>query len=118
MTLNLQGAVSALKAYQQARKGDVESPATIKVRADVCFSCPKRRITRGVSKASEMLGILANRNRVPNAVASYSCGVCSCSLMLLLPATKEDIHKDTPEEAKERPDNCWIKQLDNVPEKS
>ena len=112
MTLNLQGAVSALKAYQQARKGDVESPSTIKARADVCFACPKRRITRGVSKASEMLGILANRNRVPNAVASYSCSVCGCSLMLLIPAVKEDIHKDSEKEATERPDSCWIKQLD------
>lgn len=118
MTLNLQGAVSALKAYQQARKGDVESPATIKVRADVCFSCPKRRITRGVSKASEMLGILANRNRVPNAVASYSCSVCGCSLMLLIPAVKEDIHKDNEKEVADRPDSCWIKQLDNMSEKS
>lgn len=113
MTLNLQGAAAALKAYQQARKGDVETPDTIAARAAACFRCPKRKITRGVSKASELLGILANRNRVPHAVASYSCSVCGCSLMLLLPATKEDIHKDTPEEAKERPDNCWIKQLDN-----
>lgn len=116
MTLNLQGAVSALKAYQQARKGDVVDTETIKARAEGCFRCPKRKITRGVSKASEMLGILANRNRVPNAVASYSCSVCGCSLMLLIPAVKEDIHKDNEKEAAERPDGCWINQLDKCPD--
>lgn len=112
MNLNLQGAVAALKAYQQARKGNVVSTETVAARAAICFRCPKRKVTRGVSKVSEMLGILANRNRVPNAVASYSCSVCSCSLMMLLPAVKEDLHKDSPEEAKERPDSCWIKHLD------
>ena len=117
MTLNLQGAVAALKAYQQARSGSVEPPAVIKSRADICLRCPQRKITRGVSKVSEVLGVLANRNRVPNAVASYSCSVCGCSLMLLIPAVKEDIHKDTPAEAAKRPDTCWIKHLDDAVEK-
>jgi len=108
MNLNIQGAVAALKAYQSARRGNVETAAEIQRRAAVCFRCPKRQITRGVSKASEMLGILANRHRVPASVSAYSCGVCGCSLQLLLPAVKEDLHRDTPEEAKARPKACWI----------
>lgn len=113
MNLNFQGAVAAVKAYQSARRGNVSTPAEILRRSSICFRCPQRQMTRGVSKASEMLGILANRHRVPPAVSAYSCKVCGCSLQLLLPAVKEDIHRDTPEEAKARPKTCWILDLDN-----
>ena len=57
--------------------------------------------------------MLASKHRVPSEVHSYGCSVCGCSLVLLLPATPADLHKDSPEEAAKRPANCWLpKALD------
>jgi hypothetical protein len=113
MKIGLVGAMAALKAYADARGGDVVSPEELRDRTAVCRSCPKRKLSSGIlTKVSEKLGILANAHRVPKDVSAYSCGVCGCSLMLLLPARGVALHKDTPEEARERPDSCWIKKVD------
>ena len=102
-------ALAAAKAFQHAVKGDVVSPEEIRRRGAVCKTCPKRQLVRRrTSQVSQILGILANRHRVPPEVKDYACNVCGCSLMLLLPATPQDLHKDSGKEAAERPERCWL----------
>lgn len=107
--MNAQGAASAIKAFKDALSGGVVSPEEIIRRTSICSACPKRRRDTGVTTAlSRMLGNIANKNRLPEEIKGKSCGVCGCSLMLLLPATAKDLHKDNENEAKERPQQCWI----------
>jgi len=107
--ITLRDAVAAAKAFKHAIKGDVVSPEEIRRRGAICNTCPKRqRVRSRASQVSQILGLLANRHKVPAEVKDYSCGVCGCALMLLLPATKEDLHVDSEKEAKERPERCWL----------
>ena len=111
MSLNLKGAMAAIRAFQEARRGNVVSTTEIVNRGSICAKCPKRVPTTGVSTVSAVLGRMANKHLVPKDVSQYSCGVCGCSLMLLLPASEENIHKDTAEERTQRPEQCWLLKL-------
>jgi len=103
-------ALAAARAYISAKRGTVVSAGEISRREAICFTCPKREINSGsLTAMSKLLGTLANRKRVPERIKNYRCGVCKCSLMLLLPATDENQHKDTEQEKNERPNQCWIK---------
>jgi len=104
--------MAAIAAFQRALSGKVVSPEEVRRRHNVCMKCPKReRVGRDMSTISKFLGMLANRHRVPKDVSGSKCGVCGCSLMLLLPATVEDLHADSEEESKKRPETCWMKIL-------
>lgn len=101
-----------MKAFREATRGNVVEPLEAARRAGICQLCPKRVLLRGAkSGVSQMLGIIANKHRVPNELSGFMCGVCGCSLLLLIPATKGDLHVDTPEESAQRPEECWIKQI-------
>jgi len=116
MNLNLAGAVAAIRAFTEAVSGNVVSPEEVSRRTAICNRCPmKRKVTGAPSKISRYLGLLANKHRVSSDLGNHKCNVCGCSLMLLIPATKDDLHKDSPEEAKKRPATCWMKELDNSP---
>jgi len=113
--MNLAGAIAAIKAFTEAVNGNVVSSDEVFRRTDICAKCPMKRKTTGApSKISRYLGVLANKHRVPADLNGQKCNVCGCSLMLLIPATEADLHKDSPEEAKKRPASCWIKLLDNT----
>jgi len=100
---------AAANAFKDAVNGDVVDDKEINRRVTICKACPQRRKVNGfVSRISKLLGDLANRHRVPRDIADYKCGVCGCSLLLLTPATEKDLHKDSPEEAKKRPRQCWL----------
>jgi len=110
--MNFQGATAAIKAFREATRGNVVDTQEVTRRAAICGACPKRTFVRGArSEVSQVLGVLANKHRVPPELSGCMCGVCKCSLMLLIPATPADLHKDTPEELAERPEQCWIKQI-------
>jgi hypothetical protein len=103
--------LAAANAFKDAIKGDVVDNATILSRTETCLKCPKRQKNQGIiTRVSKILGDLANKHRVPKDIAGYRCGVCKCSLMLLIPATEKDQHKDSPQEEKRRPLTCWMKQ--------
>jgi hypothetical protein len=103
--------IAAANAFKDAIKGDVVDGPTIASRTRICIKCSKRRKSSGLSTlVSKILGDLANRHRVNKEISNYSCGVCKCSLMLLIPATEKDQHKDSPEEASRRPLTCWLKK--------
>jgi len=113
MKMSITGAIAAIKAFTEAVNGNVVPPEEVFRRGTICAGCPmKRKVTGAPSKISRYLGMLANKHRVPSDLNGQKCNVCGCSLMLLIPATKDDLHKDSPEEAKKRPDRCWMKELD------
>jgi hypothetical protein len=109
--MNAEDILAAANAFKAALKGDVVDDATIAARTAICLKCPKRQRNTGViTRVSKILGDLANKHRVPEAIADYRCGVCKCSLMLLLPATDKDQHKDSVQEARRRSLTCWLKK--------
>ena len=109
--MNTQGAIAAISAFKEALSGHVVSPEEIVRRAGICTPCPKRKNDTGVKTGiSRLLGNLANKHRLPEEIKGKSCGVCGCSLMLLLPATEKDLHVDNEKESRERPESCWVKQ--------
>lgn len=111
MHISVAGAAKALLAFYDAMHSKTVSVEEIQRRSSICAVCPKRRSGSGVAEAlSKKLGQIANRRQVPQEVADYHCGVCGCSLMLLLPATEKDLHKDSAEESANRPAGCWINQ--------
>ena len=109
--MNTPGIKAAIKAFVEATKNNVVPESIIQHRAAICRRCPQRVVTRGTSKVSEILGVLSGKHGVPNEISAFSCGVCGCSMLLLLPATEENLHKDSEAEAKKRPGTCWIKKL-------
>jgi hypothetical protein len=109
--MRLQDITSALRAFQAAKNQDTVSEEEFKARLAVCRNCPKNvhkgRTVR--TRISEILGQYSNRLSVPDEITKRSCGVCGCAFSLLLPARKQLLHKDTPEQAEVRPDFCWMK---------
>lgn len=102
------GIKAAAKAYVEATKNNVVSLEQLEKRARVCRMCKFKQKTRGTSRVSQVLGFLSQKNMVPDDISKYSCGICKCSLLLLLPAKTENLHKDSPEEAERRPGFCWM----------
>lgn len=91
------GTVAAKRVF-----GNTEDEATIEWRLSVCETCPmkKARATKAKEKASLALAGLRQ---------GPVCGVCGCSLALLTCAHEEDLHEDSPTEAAQRPESCWMK---------
>lgn len=111
--MNIKGIYAAAAAFRAAVKSDVVSAEEIQRRLSICNTCPKRVAIKGVkSNASYILGMLANSHRVPKDIAGYACDVCGCSILLLAPATKKDLHTDSTEEAAKRPATCWLKEVE------
>ena len=111
--LNLRDAAKAAKAFQQATQGNTAPEEEILRRAQLCLGCDARKMVRARFKdqASKMLGMMANRNKVNPKLKNSKCGVCQCSLMLLIPARSEDLHRDSPQQAvdrKEANEQCLI----------
>lgn len=112
MKLTLQGAFGAAKAAAAAIQGKVEPASVIMERAAVCLSCPRRVRTTGVSKVSQRLAELSRLNNADKNISDFSCGICGCSLLLLLSAVPANIHKDSElEERQRKRTNCWINKL-------
>lgn len=89
-------------------------------RTQICLNCPVRSQTSfckacgGLSRATGFLEKIrqATRNTVTvdKKVKADFCGVCGCSLPLLLITDKEHLPEDGIQEKKLRPDHCWIKK--------
>ena len=112
MSLQLKDITAVGKAFGSANLGKVVDDDTIKVRAEQCLTCPLRRKVkfRFTDLASKLLGIAANRHRVPASLKDYKCGGCGCALLMLIPARGEDLHYKAEFEAKKKKHKvaCWV----------
>jgi len=89
-------------------------------RQEICQNCPLRDTSTfctgcgGLGKATMMLNDarrLTKKQLVFNPkMKTQFCGVCGCSLPLLLATNKEYLPDDDPIQSQMRPDNCWIKK--------
>jgi hypothetical protein len=105
--MNIPGAKAAIKAFMDAKKGDVVSEDEVMRRVQICGGChQKKRKSSIITSISRTLGHLANRHRVPDEISKFRCDACKCSLMLLIPS--KTLHPDTPEEEEARPSKCWV----------
>ena len=103
----LRGAMAALKAYKEAARGDTVDAEVLKSRIMTCKGCPQYRKRSGLAgRISSALGRSVNKNKVPDAIKDYACGVCGCSLVLLAPSKTP--HQDTEAQADLRPASCWM----------
>lgn len=102
----------ALKAYAAAKNSQTVGDAEAQHRSRVCAACPMRRKVAGfIGRASQLLGAASSTGQVPPELSDYKCGVCKCSLLLLVPALPENLHKDSPEERATREKKapaCWL----------
>ncbi len=113
--MRLADITQALKAYSAAKNLDVVSDTEAASRARICSKCPmKRKVGGFIGRASQVLGAASATGQVPDELANRKCGVCGCSLLLLIPAVPANLHKDSPKEAeiraKEAP-NCWLRKI-------
>ena len=113
MALQLRDAVAAATAFANAVQGKTEDEAEIIRRSNICLACPLKRKRRSspTDQVSKILGMGANREKVKPELKDVHCSVCSCSLLLLVPATKEHLHTDSPAQAAQRAakaPQCWL----------
>lgn len=113
--MNFSGVKQALKAYKAARNQETVDDREALRRAKVCKDCPMRRSVGGfIGRVSHVLGTATNNHQLPEELRDYKCGVCKCSLLLLVPAIESNLHKDSQEERRVRlksAPKCWLLKI-------
>jgi hypothetical protein len=109
------GAASAMKQIG----GDSVDPQEILRRSAICQSCPKRSNISGCSSCEVGGKLMQFVNKIkksfgtpvdiPNNLSREFCGVCECSLGMMIPAPLNHFHTSTIED-KNRPKFCWLKK--------
>lgn len=110
----LNGAMSMLKTSS----GITVSQDDINSRAIKCSNCPKLssvsdcRACGFTAKFGRWLNEFKKKfNKgfeIPNNLSDKYCSVCSCSLIAMLPAQKEDFKTESESVREQRPKFCWI----------
>jgi hypothetical protein len=118
--------VSISDAYNGARAvlryvaGNSVSNAELNRRAEICRTCPQLKITSGCMScgAGGRIARLVNtiraykksESQVPKPVENKYCGVCSCSIPMMILTRYKDFYKEATSKNSTRPDNCWLKE--------
>lgn len=115
VAMNLSKVSQALKAYRSAKNADTVDDAEALRRAKVCKLCPMRRKVGGfIGRVSHALGAATGNHQLPEDLRDYKCGICQCSLLLLVPAIDANLHKDDREERRRRlkyAPSCWLLKI-------
>lgn len=116
----LQMVVSGATAVIKNLAGSTVSNHEIVRRSAICEECPLRGKVGGCSScgAAGKIARWANSLRakmklqieIPDGVKSYFCGICQCSLALMVTTKYENFHTETEEKNMSRPDACWLKK--------
>lgn len=111
-------ALAAGKAAVKIVTGDTVDQKEMQRRWDICRGCPALSETSECFSCNrarfvaELTGtvksIFGKEIKYPGESKKYTCGVCGCTLALLLPTRSDGFHEDSEEEKKHRPDFCWI----------
>ncbi len=117
--ISLHDAFKAANAFLKLVKDDIVSQAEIDRRTRICLSCPKLEMASncmacgGSRIATNLLNAakraLGSDIQFDRAIKTRYCGVCGCSLSLLIPTKLQHFKKDTPDKAASRPNICWAK---------
>jgi hypothetical protein len=107
--MKIADAIAALNAAREALRENTVDTTTLIERVGVCEQCPMKKHTQGLkSNVGQILATLAIKHQVPESISGFMCGVCGCPLSLLTSALVENLHKDSPQEAAQRPLGCWM----------
>ena len=117
-TISFREALAAGKAAVKIASGQTVSKAEMERRWKICENCPmkggikecfKCNAARYLSQITHSVAsVFGVKTHVPPEAKKHSCDVCKCMLPMLLPARSSDMHKDTKEQSKKRPDFCWM----------
>lgn len=117
--IGLAEAVSGAKAILRYTTGSSVESSEIQRRSAICAACPLINRLGGCApcgaagKIANFVSLLRStlklQEPIPNEVKSSYCGVCQCSLALMV-VSKMDAFNETTEQNGKRPDNCWVKK--------
>lgn len=129
--LSFNDVINGAKAFLKFAGGVSVEQGEINRRAGICSaganggSCPKlsdvsncktcggggftKNLVKWTSKLKEFFGGRKDF-QIPNGLDSRYCGVCECSLALMLPSKTQAFDLQKEDDQKQRPNFCWIKQ--------
>lgn len=120
--IGLAEAVSGAKALIRYTSGSTVSTAEIERRSNICKDCSLINKIGGCAPcgAAGKIANFVNTVRVslkleqpiPTSVKSSYCGVCDCSLALMVPS-KMELFVEPESKNLQRPDHCWVKRNSN-----
>jgi len=114
----LRGAFEAAKALVNLSVGNAVDQPEAQRRADICIKCPMKSATSdcmacgGAGVVARQVGdihrMMKGKTVVPKSVKTLYCGICNCSLSLLVVTKISGLSSklDNPG----RPDECWMKR--------
>lgn len=125
-SVSLAEAVSGAKALIKNVLGIAVSNEEIYRRSEICSNpnktgqpCPNLSKIGGcgtcglAGKISKYVNDIRVQKKIshpmPVATKGQFCGVCDCSLDLMLPTKISDFKNEAPEQNSSRPDFCWLK---------
>ena len=118
--VNFRDALKAGKAAVKITTGDIVSKKEMNRRWQICKNCPQKTNTKEcfgcnaakflseITKATKSM--FGTKVDLPGESKRFSCGVCGCSLSMLLPTKTEHLHQDNDAQAQRRPAFCWMKE--------
>ncbi len=122
---NIKKKVTLIEAFNGARafvryvKGDSVSSKEMHRRSSICLSCPlismaSNCMSCGGSRVAtnlinEVTKLKNPESAIPIEIKDKYCGVCSCSLSLMVVSKYKEFTQEDKDKNLSRPDNCWLK---------
>lgn len=112
--------VTGAKAVVRYTIGNAASPAEVNRRAKICDQCPlKDSISDcmscgGAGKVANFINKLRRYKKsegsIPDHLRKKFCGMCGCSIAMLIVTKYEDFYQEDAQKNASRPDYCWLKK--------
>lgn len=100
--------------------GNAASAQEVKRRSEICKSCPMRDRTTGCAacgfsrKVANFINKIRSEKKaeveIEATLRDSYCGVCNCSIPMMLLTRYEDFYVEPAHKNQLRPDACWLKQ--------
>jgi hypothetical protein len=118
-TITLAEAATGAMAVIKYGAGSSVSDNELLRRSAICEACPMADRIGGCQScgaagaiakfANNIRSKLRMQSAIPNSVKSSYCGICGCSLALMVVTKIDNFKEESPTENQKRPDNCWLK---------
>lgn len=118
--VSFKDAIHGAGALVKLLQGKSATQEEINRRSGICNGCPLIATVSDCmgcgagAKISKYVNDLKAKTfggnyNIPNGLSKRYCGVCKCSLAVMLPSTIEAF-EESEEKQSERPDFCWVKK--------
>jgi hypothetical protein len=118
--LGLNDIIIGANAILRYTSGKAASNTEIKRRSEICKSCPMREKTTGCAPCGfgRRIANFINKIRaekkaeveIEATLRDSYCGVCSCSIPMMILTQYEDFYVEPDHKNNLRPDACWLKK--------